>query len=507
MKPTHDFKRAHSQILQQSAANISSIQRRHIKVQRLLHALSQGLSQFFGDRTITSKFDPKFRVAGIVRAKPDEPVYVYDPNDLLADFNLELPKAIAAAEAEIASVPASVRKPYEPFLLQEWYINVPDVCGLVLAADTVPLVGIIVESPPLLSSQDAIKEWIGATGRIACERLHNEIFSYPDTASMAMRSYAMESVVGALQRMADGVPDNSIQVQSIIESLCEISTHTEEGKRPTGILAVVQQAELDKLTWKMQLHDQQRPRLEESKHISKLFALCDGRYALITDGTEVYGLANILERPPNCIFAEFSNGRAAIFFNDIAVAVLANGSLHAPFSPPEHILRETLEELPDGVTDNCIQALLNLVAQARRLGHGTTLVIHRGSFPERLSGSEVKHPLPVDQLTSRMCEIDGAVILDSSLQVRAFGCLLDGMVDDAENRARGSRYNSALRYTRLHGDAVVVVVSSDGPVSVFVNGEDLTIVSPPVDKPTTVDPPTLERFLQEQEQKRAAPAP
>ena len=81
------------------------------------------------------------------------------------------------------------------------------------------------------------------------------------------------------------------------------------------------------------------------------------------------------------------------------------------------------------------------------------------------------------------------------------------MVDDAENRARGSRYNSALRYTRLHGDAVVVVVSSDGPVSVFVNGEDLTIVSPPVDKPTTVDPPTLERFLQEQEQKRAAPAP
>ena len=496
--PPDDLKRLHSQFLEAAAHLATPVQRRHIKVQRLLYSLSQGLSQFFGDRTITTKYNPRFRVAAVLRATPDEPIYVYDPNDLLADTGLDLPTAIEAAETDIAAHSTTARKPYVPFFIEEWYITVPDVCGLVLASESVPLVGIIVESPRGLKSQDAVKEWIAAVGRIACERLHSEIFSFPDTASMAMRSYAMESVVGALQSQVNEVAGNSIKAQSVVEAFCELSVQAEEGERPTGTIVIVQKEDLDSLDWQMEFPDDQRPKLEETTLVAKLFALCEGTSALISDGAEVYGIADIGAPPQDAISATFSNGRASITFNGVALAVVSNGALHAPFSPPEHILRDTLHDLPHQVTEDCIRNLMSLVGQARRRGYGSTLVIHKEKLPDKISGSELKHPLPVNQLTARMCAVDGAVILDSALYVRAFGCLLDGMIESEENRARGSRYNSAQRYTRLHRDAVVVVVSSDGPVSVFVNGEDLTVVPPLVDKPTTVDPPTLDQFVEQQ---------
>jgi hypothetical protein len=42
-----------------------------------------------------------------------------------------------------------------------------------------------------------------------------------------------------------------------------------------------------------------------------------------------------------------------------------------------------------------------------------------------------------------------------------------------ENRARGARYNSALRFTAQHPETIVVVVSSDRPVSIFQKGEKI----------------------------------
>jgi hypothetical protein len=42
-----------------------------------------------------------------------------------------------------------------------------------------------------------------------------------------------------------------------------------------------------------------------------------------------------------------------------------------------------------------------------------------------------------------------------------------------ENRARGARYNSALRFTAQYPETIVVVVSSDRPVSVFRQGKEI----------------------------------
>jgi len=51
---------------------------------------------------------------------------------------------------------------------------------------------------------------------------------------------------------------------------------------------------------------------------------------------------------------------------------------------------------------------------------------------------------------------------------------LDGHAVSGEDRARGARFNSALRFTAEHDNLIVVVVSADMPVSVIQGGADLT---------------------------------
>ncbi len=78
------------------------------------------------------------------------------------------------------------------------------------------------------------------------------------------------------------------------------------------------------------------------------------------------------------------------------------------------------------------------------------------------------------ELASRMARIDGALHLTANGNLLAFGCLLDGQQCANEIRSRGARYNSAVRFTRTNPTAVVLILSSDGPLSCFFNGEDIS---------------------------------
>jgi hypothetical protein len=49
--------------------------------------------------------------------------------------------------------------------------------------------------------------------------------------------------------------------------------------------------------------------------------------------------------------------------------------------------------------------------------------------------------------------------------------LLDGEAISGEDRARGARYNSSLRFTAHNPNTIIVVVSSDRPVSVLRDGK------------------------------------
>ena len=78
------------------------------------------------------------------------------------------------------------------------------------------------------------------------------------------------------------------------------------------------------------------------------------------------------------------------------------------------------------------------------------------------------------ELAEALAKVDGAIHIGRDLQLHAFSCLLDGQAIAGEDRSRGARYNSALRFTAAHRNILVVVVSSDRPVSVFQEGVEIS---------------------------------
>jgi hypothetical protein len=95
-------------------------------------------------------------------------------------------------------------------------------------------------------------------------------------------------------------------------------------------------------------------------------------------------------------------------------------------------------------------------------------------------------PANID-LACSLTKIDGALHITSDLFINGFGCLLDGKATNWENMARGARYNSAIRFSTENKNMIIVVVSSDRPVSIIYCGLEINAFS-------SWEPPIYENF-------------
>ena len=107
--------------------------------------------------------------------------------------------------------------------------------------------------------------------------------------------------------------------------------------------------------------------------------------------------------------------------------------------------------------------------------YGCTIVIDLNEEPVAISGQRLARALDLRQpenleLTKSLAHVDGALHIGADSKLHGFACLLDGRAIPGEDRSRGARYNSALRFTAEHDNIIVVVVSSDRPVSIILEG-------------------------------------
>jgi hypothetical protein len=127
--------------------------------------------------------------------------------------------------------------------------------------------------------------------------------------------------------------------------------------------------------------------------------------------------------------------------------------------------------LPD-VVYRLYKIITSVVHCAENHEHGCTLVVDLNEQPVQISGQRLEKPLDLRppqnlELSKSLAKVDGALHIGADACLHGFACLLDGRTVPGEDRARGARYNSALRFTSEHDNIVVVVVSSDRPVSVI----------------------------------------
>ena len=143
----------------------------------------------------------------------------------------------------------------------------------------------------------------------------------------------------------------------------------------------------------------------------------------------------------------------------------------------EEILLES--DLDPEVSSQLFKIVSTLVHQAQEKKQGSTFVIDLNTPPLKLSGQRFDTPLDLCQeeglkLTSALARVDGAIHIGGDLHLHGFACLLDGQAIPGEDRSRGARFNSALRFTAAHENLVVVVISSDRPVSIMQGGVELS---------------------------------
>jgi hypothetical protein len=221
--------------------------------------------------------------------------------------------------------------------------------------------------------------------------------------------------------------------------------------------------------------------LSNHRRVRKLLELTMENGFLHTDSSSVFGLVDLNEdEKRNEIFE-------IVFLGHHQWELRHRGELlmQIKFGEPslpkrisyEPKLRTDLARLLPGITSEDQDRLMSLVSQAEHARHGTLVVIsgEAESEAQRLSAEATRiSPQLLDaDLLGHLTGIDGAVLIDPKGNCQAIGVILDGQATSDGDAARGSRFNSAVRYVHYAIErqipTVAIIVSEDGDVDIVPN--------------------------------------
>lgn len=208
--------------------------------------------------------------------------------------------------------------------------------------------------------------------------------------------------------------------------------------------------------------------LGSAKALRKLLEASDSDLAVIADEGRVLGLGSV---GPETLSLDIEV-RGKLDWNLSAEGTTLLRSYAGQVSFPWRSLElADLSDVAARTIGECdVERIWPFVKAARDSGHGMTLVVSSDAASEaqRLgSAAFVLEPCELDDSDfQRLGAVDGAVLIDTEGRCHAFGIILDGEASGKGDPARGSRYNSSVRYQRAHPDtAFVIVVSVDGDLN------------------------------------------
>jgi hypothetical protein len=276
--------------------------------------------------------------------------------------------------------------------------------------------------------------------------------------------------------------DTQLRVYPILDAVLGISRTREERQWPVGELIFIDERSLPELEFIVRFPEMGQPNLTNFKHVRKLLlSVENSNCRLVSEGKTILGIAG--EKLPKFgIIADYRGRHGFLAINDDTVCSFSDGrfksSTHrANLVNVEEILLES--GLDDETSNRLYKIIGSVVHCAESHEHGCTLVIDLNQQPVQISGQRLERPLDLRlpqnlELSKSLARVDGALHFGADACLHGFACLLDGRTVSAEDRARGARYNSALRFTSEHDNIFVVVVSSDRPVSVIQEGVEIS---------------------------------
>ncbi len=340
------------------------------------------------------------------------------------------------------------------------------------------------EHHPDMCSVGPTERWLEHAVWLLSQDLTNLEIPCIGTSEYVLREYATHAVRDYIvdRRSALIGWDTHIRIYPTLDAVLGISETFEEGSWPRGTLAFVEPTAVSRLTFLARFPYMEQPGIRDYKHVRKLLLSVEksDRF-LISDGKSILGIA-AGEIPAASLIADFRGGHGFLLLNGDLICSFFDGRFHsstrkAKLVQVEEALLET--DMDPGDSSRLFKMIAAIVHHAQEQRFGCTIVIDLNRKPIRTSGQHFNRPLDLREpchldLAKSLACVDGALHIRRDLHLHGFACLLDGYAVPGENRARGARFNSALRFTAQHEEIIVVVVSADRPASVIQGGVELT---------------------------------
>ncbi len=443
-------------------------------IRETLSGVRQGLSQFSGDS----------RAAIIFSLKKDDELYICDPQNLLRGYEPKL-QQIYFGTGDYCTALDSRSMP-QSYNLIEPQPNL-QLDGLISQGGSSSPVHYqmwFTEHHPNICSVLPTECWLEYAVLRLSHDIANDSSLYTGISGNFLREYSMHAVHDCVIDKAGVILglDQQIRIYPVLEAILGISKTNEEGVRPFGILSFLEPRFLEQINFLARFKDSQQPLLNNYKHVRKLLQATEfSNRTLVSDGKYIIGISG-RKFDSFHVTAEFHGKFGYLYTSDELICSFQDGS----YSSNTH--RAKLFEVEEALLDfhiepeirnDLFKIIAALVHNAEDRMFGCTFVIDLAEERTAISGQSLTPPVDLREsdkleLAASLSKVDGALHIRPDLLLYGFACLLDGFRVPNENRARGARYNSALRFTAQHPDTIVVVVSSDRPVSIFQEGMEKT---------------------------------
>jgi hypothetical protein len=442
-------------------------------VSDILNGLSDGLTHFSGAS----------RAAVIFALRPDSPMMLCDPQNLLKGHEPIFKSLYLDNQKWRENEKLQFdRKQFAEILP----VKDPGLAGLLSYggySGSVFFQQWFTEQHPDLCSTGPTECWLEHAVWRFSHDLANDKDLYTGISGYFLKEYATHAVRDHIidQMNLQLGWDSSMRIYPVLDAVLMISETQEEGSWPEGRLLFVDPCMLNQLHFLVKFQEELRPQLVNFKHVRKLLLTVErsGRY-LVSDGRAILGICGDT-LPSFSICADFRGRYGFLKVNRTKVCSFADGrfsstTYQAKLVQLEELLLESTLERSDSFF--IFKIVVSLVHHSQQRKHGCTIVIDLNESPVSISGQSLSPPLDLRKpytlkLTKSLTKVDGALHIGADMHLHGFACLLDGRAFAGEDLARGARYNSALRFTAEHPNIIVVVVSSDRPVSVIHQGMDV----------------------------------
>ncbi len=228
---------------------------------------------------------------------------------------------------------------------------------------------------------------------------------------------------------------------------------------------------------------------ESDKYLRKLFEIASKNIVIVAEKDNILGFCDkkYLEIKSDDLFEIkfLSHGLWDLCYNNKTLMRVSYGMpyLIALEDISKNIFSQYFTKIFSKDINHEVDLLFKLIQEVINDNKGTTILISNDiKYEKKKFKKYLIHPLKFSNknisLISNLTNIDGAIILDTQGYCHAIGVILDGTVSDNEDKSRGSRYNSAIRYIEQRKSdgsypCFIIVLSVDGTINYIPDYNDI----------------------------------